>query len=491
MFGFIRKKTEILPEDRVTLKPIFGIEPGKYLTVLYALLIVGLLFFLLLYPGLTKRGSIYTIQTEPAGAAIRIDDVYQGTSPCTIFVPEGNHTISAVLPGFTAEQKTLDVGNRIFGSLFFPKHKQLFLKLSSDDPLNAILAGAQAYAAWTFAGEPSATYQVPLVLSEAMYRGAFQAVQSGHGDELLGILSASARFASTSVALRDLSRAHFFAHTSGLAPSNVTTLSALQDALAYINENPAAPAWLLSALPSTESKALASTDWYKKHTLASQTEWDSLKEKPALLGTRISIGPLQFREISIGDSTFYMAEQEVSQQAWDTFVAEHPEWAKEKKDALIAQGLVGSEYLESADNNAFPAGVVPGVSYYAAKAFCAWLTTKVPQGLKTGRTTDYQVRLPTELEWYSAASHFNNRNFTNIIGGLWEWCDTPFVPFPELKAPENFRNLLSSPEFVVKGGSWANKAQTIQAETRASLPPDSSSPFVGFRPVFARERFHE
>jgi hypothetical protein len=491
MFGFIRKKPEILPEDRVTLKPIFGIEPGKYLTALYALLVLVLLFFILLYPGLTKRGSKYTIHTEPAGAAIRIDDVYQGTSPCTIFVPEGNHVITAVLPGFTSVQQPLEVGNRIFGSLFFPKHTQLFLELTSNDPLAAILAGAQTYAAWTFAGEPSATYQVPLVFSEAMYRGAFQAVKSGHIDELKGILSASARFASTSVALRDLSRAHFFAHASGLAPSSITTLSALQDALAYINENPAAPAWLLSALPSTESKALAGTDWYTKHTATSQKQWDSLQEKPAQLGTRISIGPLQFREISTGDNRFYMAEQEVSQQAWDAFVSEHPEWAKEKKEALIAQGLVGPEYLESADTKDFPEGIVPGVSYYAAKAFCAWLTTKVPQGLKTGTTKDYQVRLPTEIEWFTAASHFDNRSFANITGGLWEWCDTPFVPFPELKAPEYFKNLLSSPEMVVKGGSWANRTQTIQAETRASLPPDSSSPFVGFRPVFAREISHE
>lgn len=491
MFGFTKKKIEIHPEDAVSLKPIFGIEPGKYLVALYSLAIVVLLFFLLLYPGLTKRGSQYIIQTEPAGAAIRIDDVYQGTSPCTIFVPEGNHSITAVLPGFIPEQESISAGNRVFGSLFFPLKTKLSLDLKAADPLKPVLEGAKAYTAWTFAGEPSATYQIPLALSEAMYRGAFQAVKSGHIDELKSLLAASARFASTSVALRDLSRAQFFVHSAGLAPSSLGTLSALQEALAYINENPSAPAWLASALPSAASQLVTGSEWYTKIASVSPKQGELLKKEPVQLGSRISVGPIQFREISTGRTHFYMAEQEVTQKAWDAFVAEHPEWSKNKRDELIAQGLVGPEYLEMPENSSYPAGVVPGISYYAAKAFCAWLDTKVPQSLRSAKGSAFHIRLPTEAEWYIVASHFKDNTFSNMLGGLWEWCDTPFVPFPELKAPLPYQQWLGSPEFAVKGGSWANSAQTIQAETRASLPPDSSSPFVGFRPVLAIEDSHE
>jgi len=491
MFGFTKKKIEIRPEDKVSLKPIFGIEPGKYLAVLYSLAFIVLLFFLLLYPGLTKRGSKYFIQTEPAGAAIRIDDVYQGTSPCTIFVPEGNHTLTAVLPGYTPENISISTGNRVFGSLFFPLYTKLSLTIKAADPLKPLLEAAKAYTAWTFAGEPSATYQVPLVLSEAMYRGAFQAVQSGHIDDLKGILAASARFAGTSVALRDLSRSQFFIHSAGLAPSNLGILSALQDTLAYMTVNPLAPEWLASALPSAASQILTNSEWYKKTSSASQQAWDVLKEEPVQLGGIISIGPIQFREISTGTGHFYMAEQEVSQKAWDAFVAEHPEWSKDNKERLIAQGLVGPEYLEMPENSSFPPGLVPGISYYGAKAFCAWLDTKVPQALRTAKGSAFHIRLPTETEWYVVASHFKDHAFSNILGGLWEWCDTPFIPFPDLTAPVIYQQKLGSPEYVVKGGSWANKSNMIQAETRASLPPDSSSPFVGFRPVFAIEASYE
>jgi formylglycine-generating enzyme required for sulfatase activity len=186
-----------------------------------------------------------------------------------------------------------------------------------------------------------------------------------------------------------------------------------------------------------------------------------------------------------------MAETEVTQKAWDAFVAEHPEWAKDKKEQLIAQGLVGPDYLETPQDRAYPSGAVPGISYYAAKAFCTWLDTKVPQSLRSAKGVRFQIRLPTEKEWYLASSNFGNKVFANILGGLWEWCSTPYVHIPELSAPEKYINLIGSSEFVVKGGSWANKTQTIQPETRASLPPDSSSPFVGFRPVFAIEDSHE
>lgn len=484
MFGF-NKKIDIQPEDEVSLKPIFGIEPGKYLAGLYGLLLLVLLFFLLLFPGLTNPGSQYTIRTEPAGAAIRVDDVYQGTSPCTIFIPTGSHRITAVLPGFTPKEQTVTVGNRVLGSLLFPLHKSVSLELTASSPLNPLLEGAKTFAAWSFAGEPSATYQVPLALSEAMYRGAFQAVQSGYVDELRGLLAAAARFAGTTVALRDLSRAQFFAHSAGLSPSPLTTLSALQDALEYINTNPASPQWLVSVLPSDAAQLAARSEWYKKTTSESQGYLLSFKRETPRLGKKLVIGPLQFTEVRYGPSLFYMAEQEVTQRAWDAFVAEHPEWAKNKKDHLMNQGLVGPDYLELPDISSFPQGVVPGISFYAARAFCAWLDSKVPETLRTLQGSQFTVRLPTEAEWFIGATYFGNSTFSAIIGGLWEWCETPYVPFPGLTAPVIYQKLLGSPEYVVKGGSWANRAQTIQAETRASLPPDSSSAFVGFRPVFA------
>lgn len=492
MFSLNKKKIDIQPQDKVILKPLFGIHPGVYLAVFYLVILLGLLFLVLIYPGMVKRGSLYTIQTEPSGAAIRVDEVYQGTSPCTIFIPEGKRTITAVMPGFNSEEITETVRSRLFASKLVPVHKTVILDLKAVDYLLPVIEAAKAYAAWTFAGEPSATYQVPLILSEGMYRGSFAAARAGMKEDLRNLLAGSARFASTSLALRDLSRSVFFLESAGQAPSSVSVLSAVQNALSYLSDNPGAALWLESALPSAHGQALTGSDWYKVSLDKVQKIKSNSRDETVRLGNRITIGPLRFRQISLSDrEIFYMAEEEVSQEAWDSFIAEHPEWSKDQMDQLISKGLVGPDYLQKPDNPFYPGNAVPGISHYAAEAFCKWLDAKVPTALQKIEGATLKVRLPTEAEWYIAASHFGNKEFDSIIGGLWEWCSDPFVPYPELSAPEKIKNMIGSSEYVVKGGSWANTVQSIQAETRASLPPDSSTPFVGFRPVFAVEVSHE
>ena len=76
MFG--KKKHEnTLPEDIVSLKPLFGIRPGVYLTALYGAVCAGILFFALVYPGLANPGAVLSLRSEPSGAAVRIDGVYR------------------------------------------------------------------------------------------------------------------------------------------------------------------------------------------------------------------------------------------------------------------------------------------------------------------------------------------------------------------------------------------------------------------------------
>lgn len=492
MFSINKKKIDIQPQDKVTLKPLFGIQPGIYLAVVYSVILLGLLFLLLIYPGMVKRGSLYTIQTEPSGAAIRVDEVYQGTSPCTIFISEGKRTITAVMPGFNPEERTETVRGRLFASKLVPIHKTVVLDLKAEDYLLPVIEAAKSYATWTFAGEPSATYQVPLFLSEGMYRGAYTAAKAGMREDLRNLLAGTARFASTSLALKDLSRAVFFTESAGQAPSSVSALAAVQNALSYLSDNPGAALWLGSALPSDSVQVLTGSDWYKASLDKIQKIKSNSKDEPVRLGNRITIGPLRFRQIILSDrEIFYMAEEEVGQNAWNSFIAEHPEWSKDQTNQLISKGLVGPDYLQKPDNPSYPGNAVPGISHYAAEAFCKWLDTKVPTALQKTEGETLQVRLPTENEWYIAASHFGNKEFDSIIGGLWEWCADPFVPYPDLSAPEKIRKMIGSSEYVVKGGSWANTTESIQAETRASLPPDSSTPFVGFRPVFAVEAGHE
>ena len=89
-----------LPEDQVRLKPFLGMRPGVYLAIGLSLIILLILFLILLYPGISNPGSLVVYTSVPSGAALRIDGVYAGSSPCKVFVPKGGHTIEATLRGF-------------------------------------------------------------------------------------------------------------------------------------------------------------------------------------------------------------------------------------------------------------------------------------------------------------------------------------------------------------------------------------------------------
>jgi formylglycine-generating enzyme required for sulfatase activity len=204
---------------------------------------------------------------------------------------------------------------------------------------------------------------------------------------------------------------------------------------------------------------------------------------------------MTFREIPAGVLTptgtfprtievpsFFIAEKEVDTATWAAFVAAKPEWNSENLEKLRANGLVSDGYLESSSDPAYPAPSAPGVSWYAATAFCDWLSLSLPASL-----SGYEVRLPTETEWERSA-RIAPAGVERLTGGLWEWCADAYAPLDFLASPPG--TTISSPERSVRGGSWANPTSSVSVDTRASLPGASCSPFVGFRPAIVRIAAH-
>ncbi|MCL2270947.1 MAG: PEGA domain-containing protein, partial [Treponema sp.] len=150
------QNTLLQPDDKVKLKPVLGIRPGVYLSILYSIALLVILFFLLIFPGIHKPGSLIILKTEPAGAALRVDGVYMGTSGDKIFVPKGTHTLEAVIPGFENESAVIEIPGRVFGSLLFPRRFEAAFTLKTADPAAVFSQAAADYAGWSFAGEPTA-----------------------------------------------------------------------------------------------------------------------------------------------------------------------------------------------------------------------------------------------------------------------------------------------------------------------------------------------
>jgi hypothetical protein len=490
-----RQKTEF--EDRVRLKPVLGVKPGYYLAVLYGLVILLVLFFVFLYPGLSRPGSIAQVRSEPSGAAFHLDGVYMGTTPCDVFVPAGRHLVKLSLPRFTPLEREEEFRGRLFASLFFPLSHPVEGMLRADDPAAAFAFAAADYAAWTFGGEPTATWQIPQSLSEGAYRsGPWLEPAGGRertggesadaGDlDADGILRAAARFAVTKAALRDMGRAKFLADNGGLSPSPVTLYRSAADMFLYLSENPGFAETLAGLLPEDAAPVFTASAWYRKQAASPPAGGGpeaGRGEPPASplpayrsVPAALRLGFLNFIPLP-GDGgpdagrgePFLISETEVSKEAFEQFLRERPQWGRDRRPALVDEGLVNGDYLIPSEGDSACA-----VSWYAAMAFCAWLGESLPPSMDS-----WELRLPTEAEWERAAGAEGLRDMT---GGAWEWCADPFAPLPFLSAPARAIEAVGSPRRPVRGGAWINTG--IDAGARGSLPPELCSPFVSFRPV--------
>ncbi|MDR2716975.1 MAG: SUMF1/EgtB/PvdO family nonheme iron enzyme [Treponema sp.] len=494
------------PEDQVHLKPILGIRPGVYIAIMGALVLVLALFFLLLYPGIARPGAMVVFTSDPSGSALRVDDVYAGTSPCRVFVPRGEHILEAVLPGFETKRLDAAIPGRLFASVLFPRRYDLNVKLTAPDPAAVLAASAHDYAAWSFGGEPTPAWQIPLSLSEGVYRIGSAAANINSS----GILAAAARFAVTRAALRDLVRADTLALNGGNVPSPLTLTRSVTQALAFLSDNPAGAAWLADTLPPDSAALLISSAWYQNQlaAFADVTAGESLaaapggQSDPDLPASQIRVGGLLFTGVGGGVlvqgepfphrvpvPAFMICATEILSPAYADFLDAVPAWRADQRETLEQQGLVTDEYLADFESTV-PAGRgridrgVSSVSWYAAKAYCEWLSGKLPASF-----AGWEIRLPTEAEWEYAvksAQKWGGRGIFIPDGGVWEWCADSYSPLPFFAAPPEAIAAAGSPERSLRGGSSFNNTGLSNPETRASLPPAACSSFVSFRPVIAR-----
>jgi formylglycine-generating enzyme required for sulfatase activity len=537
----------------VKLKPILGVQPGVYLTVLLGLVLALMVFFFLFYPGLRNPGAYVTVDVEPGNASIIVDGTFAGTAPGTIFVRNGNRKIEVKRGFYSIGSRAIDIKGRIFATLIFPSRLSLAFELSVSDLDGLISASLDDF---------SRNPHIPQIVSDASWAAYGVRNDVTAADDrrrLYDFLETCMPFITSENQLMEMVKAAGRVASFGTFLSPTGFLSLVREGIRIKEKHDTSPAWLLFSLSSAHAASLGATPWVISH-IAQYRE--SLSQYfQANLGTAalsgaaggglVRLGGIAFRSVpqgilvmgkddnleSLGKNrdallahpvsvaSFLLAETETTNREFETFVRDVPEWKPSNRDALVHRGAVTDTYLSDWQSDAPPAGKedspVSSVSYDAARAYCAWLTTRI-QGALPGSI----ARLPTEAEWEWAArgqlrgmpyplgekpgnavffqtgitgpsragmSEPNGYGLRDMMGNLWEWCADGYGPSAYLLASlDPLKSVrLSGVQFdtyekVVRGGGWANQKELVKVYTRGSQPRDWCTPYLGFRVAVSR-----
>lgn len=515
-----------IDEAEVHLKPIFGIPPGRYLAVIYALGMVAALFLLLLYPGMRTPGAVYRIESDPPGATISLDGSYRASTPATIFLPAGKRELTVDHPFFEPKEQSIQVKARLFGTLFFTRESKIHFSLEADNSAESLLTtGIKEFSWWAMAGQPSEAYQIPMALSDATL--AWTALPRSTREAVLttspmDFASAALSYTGNPQSARDALRSAVLVsgESATLTPASLGLI--VDSAWKLLNKDPALLPTLASTLPEDIKKAIEATTFYQRQldTLAiAVAKAASTSQDTQPRGTRIAAGReyVEFSEgttvirtsssvpVVIKVEAFALAATETTVSQFREFIRSKPQWSASATDSLRTAGLVNDSYLKDLEL-AGDDEPVRYVSRAAAEAYADWLSSQAPAG--------FRFSLPTEAQWNRAveastrvpsrpdaaalfaqgrtgpspiqALRADTAGFKGLLGGVWEWCADPYSTHPGTGITG--RQEYPGHDGLVRGGSWANRADLVDLNSRGPMSPESCNAYTGFRLALVSER---
>lgn len=506
-----------IAQAKVTLKTVLGIRPRIYIPAIYILIVLIAGFLILVNPALRNPGAQLKFNGAPEAAAVYLDGSYAGNTLDGVHATPGMHQLEIRKTGFSGQSLSVSVPNHIFATLLFPPTVHVEYKLNAQSVSAILIPAFATFADWSLTGRPSAIYQLPMSLSEAS-RDLSALSASERASLAQPVLTASISEAENSTSLRDAIYSVVALGAPGGNPFGYITLARSASALLASSKNFSVA--ISEIVPETAFPGI------KDATMALAQEAASTATMHPPRGGSLSVGSLSFIMFSPGTMSglqttpggalvpvtaltpeFGLSATEVTRAEYSRFLAQNPEWKPENRNTLIQKGLADSAYLANFDPSKSDSVPITGVSWYAAKAYCEWLSTQAPAG--------YEVVLPTEVMWEVAAAAdsknpsafgiFSDRaatgplavgsaghdslGFADLYGNVWEWTADGFRPYPWIQnSSTTFSELTAAIDAkTVCGGSWANKPDAISAGSRGPVPASHASEFLGFRPAIVKK----
>jgi hypothetical protein len=484
----MKKHIELPQVDEVELRPFLGVRPGIYIFALLAILVLGIVFLVCFLPGVRKGGRYVTFSSPLAETGVYLDDVYLGGTPYQYFVPSGEHRLAFKKAGVEVGTDALSVDHPVFLTYLF--HRTMEYGLSVDGLSDGDKETINRFGLEEIVRE-SAILDFDSVRRYApvFVHWATDAIALDLDEETISdSLALAFGFVTSSEMLEDAQDAVQMLEESG------------KDVSTPLLEKTVDAATLLFGQGKSEQVGVEASDLQvegSRTTLSFEGfEQDGFAYGPAsfVMGdVALSIYPdTNEAGVAVDTAPFAIASTPVTDYQWAQFVEENPGWGKDNIESLRSEGLVDEYYLSGiVPSKVFATGKpVHNVSHAAATAFCEWVSEK------SGK----RVFLPSESQWSLAAASAADKPYlqtfsvagdtaedapSGMLGGVWEFTDTPYVPLARLTDYGAVMDLVEKfgldTDVVVKGGSYLNDPSSVTIQTVGAVGTEACADQIGFR----------
>lgn len=487
----MKKHEDTMPisVEPVKLKPLFGMEPGVYLTILYLTILLIVLFLVAVLPGILHSGKQVTFTSRVEPSIVTVDGTYIGSAPVTAFIEPGSHEVTFSYEGVDAVTTSFEVSHPIFLTWLFPRRQEV----SSGNYIKDISAFEKyidamydQVVAWSVINDFNEVYHRPPLFKQVATTAValdFQRVEVVLND----FFTQSLNYITSKAMLEDYQEAlTIIREQSILGESEITTLSQQMEKITTLfNEDQSNTN--IGTTVAFEQVSSQRVSLEIPIPGVSPITGFSYENHDLVVGKQVverypGVHELAM-EMTVG--SFTIGALEISEYLWAHFIDANPYWSKGNIDNLLADGMVDEMYL---------AGVYPttsiisnqpirNISWYAATAFTEWL----------GQITGERVFLPTNSQWEAAARSVSGKSFqkgtialverdgpSSMLGGYWEFTSESFVPLARYTGIEPSKDSFAS-DIVIKGGSYLNDPAGIDRATIGVSSRNSCSETTGFR----------
>ncbi len=529
---------EPIPEDTVTLTPIFGVRPIVYIPLCFFIVCLTILFIAFIFIFHPTTSKIH-ITTTPTNAAVYIDEYYLGATPITTRIENIKHSIRIEKLGFTTN--TIQYNKRTLFSNIFRHSIQTTLTLQDRKAIVEYTIPRIASYANTIS---TRKYMIPPLLNTTI-------------EELLPLLTTSRDTSKEKEAYTDpilsppesayallLQLIYFslpYLQNKHVYQNNITDVMEQYPSLkqAVIEKNPlsniqgaynismqdmATMIEFYAANPISDSITQAQhknsnqernpeRNRAKKisilgdefifipyepleYTLHSHLEYQDIYQSSIdtansqVLEFKEAVKNNQNKSLSIQSGNFYMQSTKVTVQQYVKFLKNNPFWQTASTQTLSPEH--SDNHLNLSNYHTYEdASPVTHITWYDARAYTQWFNTVLREN-----NIQYRAKLPNEFEWRAAQQYIGSNNYDveidratidtsllSLYDDIWEWTDSWYSPLPQYNA--DYTPALGR-EKIVLGGNYSKNIKTYEdldafLSRNNAMSPDWASEYTSFR----------